>query len=282
MNRKLLQTSFGLKWNPFSPDVPVEALWVPPPIALFCSRLEYQAREGGFALISGDPGSGKSVALRLLAHQLDGLGDVVVGVLSRPQSHVADFYRELGHLFGVPLSPHNRWAGAKVLREKWHAHLEQTLFRPVLLVDEAQQMRPAVVAELRLLASTDFDSRSLLTVVLAGDRRLLAQLKSDELMPLASRFRARLVFDSLGSAELLECLQHCLEQAGNPGLMTPQLMRMLCEHALGNPRVLMNMAQDLLVAALQREIPQLDEKLYMELFVPSGKKQRQRAKATRT
>ncbi len=118
MNRKLLQTSFGLKWNPFSPDVPVEALWVPPAIALFCSRLEYQAREGGFALVSGDPGSGKSVTLRLLAHQLDGLGDVVVGVLSRPQSHVADFYRELGHLFGVPLSPHNRWAGAKVLREK--------------------------------------------------------------------------------------------------------------------------------------------------------------------
>ncbi len=51
MNRKLLQTSLGVKWNPFSPDVPVEALWVPPRIALFCSRLEFQAREGGFALM---------------------------------------------------------------------------------------------------------------------------------------------------------------------------------------------------------------------------------------
>jgi len=282
MNRKLLQTNFGLKWNPFSPDVPVEALWIPPGTAMFCSRLEYQAREGGFALLSGDSGSGKSVTLRLLAHQLDGLGDLVVGALSRPQSHVADFYRELGHIFGVPLSPHNRWAGAKVLREKWHAHLEQTLFRSVLLVDEAQQLRPAVVAELRLLASTDFDSKSLLTVVLAGDRRLLAQLKSDEMMPIASRFRARLIFEPLAPKELLECLQHCLEQAGKPTLMTPQLTYTLCEHAMGNPRVLMNMAQELLVAALQRQLPQLDEKLYLELFAPSAKTQRQRATATRT
>jgi type II secretory pathway predicted ATPase ExeA len=281
VNRKLLQTSFSVKWNPFSPDVPVEALWVPPRIQLFCSRLEYLAREGGFALISGDPGCGKSVAMRLLANQLDGLGDVVVGALSRPQSHLADFYRELGHLFGVPLTPHNRWAGAKVLREKWQAHVEHTLCRPVLLIDEAQQMRPPVVAELRLLASTDFDSKSLLTVVLAGDRRLLAQLKSDELMPLASRMRARLIFDSLGPKELLECLQHCLEQAGNPGLMTAPLMRTLCEHALGNLRVLMSMALDLLAAALGRQLPQIDEKLYLELFAPSGKKERQRASATR-
>ncbi len=281
MNRKLLQTSFGLKWNPFSPDVPIEALWVPPRIQLFCSRLEYQVREGGFALISGDPGSGKSVALRLLAHHLGGLGDLVVGVLLRPQSHLADFYRELGHLFGVPLAPHNRWAGSKMLREKWLAHLDQTLFRPVLLIDEAQQMHPLVVAELRLLASSDFDSRCLLGVVLGGDGRLLAQLKSEEMLPLASRLRARLILESLSPKDLLECLRHCLERAGNPQLMTPELINTLCEHALGNPRVLMNMAEELLVAALQRQLAQLDEKLYLEVFAPSAKRDRVRAPAAR-
>jgi general secretion pathway protein A len=281
MNRKALQASFGLKWNPFSPDVPVEALWEPPWIRNFCSRLEYQVREGGFALIAGDPGSGKSVATRLLAHHLGGLGDVTVGVLSRPQSHVADFYREMGHLFTVPLTPHNRWAGAKVLRDKWLAHVEQTLCRPVLLVDEAQQMQTAVVAELRLLASTEFDSRSLLTVVLAGDGRLLSQLKSEEMLPLASRLRARLILEPLVPKDLLDCLRHCLERAGNPQLMTPELMNTVCEHALGNLRVLMNIAQDLLAAAFQRQLPQLDEKLYLELFAPSAKRDRSRPAVAR-
>ncbi|PPQ40803.1 hypothetical protein CCS01_00400, partial [Rhodopila globiformis] len=42
--------------------------------------------------------------------------DVTVGVISRPQANIADFYREMGELFGVELRPHNRWGGAKILR----------------------------------------------------------------------------------------------------------------------------------------------------------------------
>src|SRR5216684_651987 len=86
------------------------------------------------SLITGDPGTGKSAALRLLAHHLQTLSDVQVGVLARPQSGLGDFYREVGTLFGVVLAPHNRWAGFKALREKWLAHVEATRYRPVLLI----------------------------------------------------------------------------------------------------------------------------------------------------
>ena len=113
-------------------------------------------------------------------------------MLTRPQSTVGDFYRELGHIFGVDLTPHNRWAGAKALREIWLAHIDASRDRPVLLVDEAQEMLPAVLSELRLLASSRLDARSLLTVVLAGDSRLAARLRRPELLPIASRIRARL------------------------------------------------------------------------------------------
>jgi type II secretory pathway predicted ATPase ExeA len=266
MNPKKLQALYSLKWNPFSPDVPIEALWLSPRVELFCSRLEYQVKEGGFALITGEPGTGKSVALRLLAHRLAQLPELNVGVLTRPQSRLADFYRELGALFGLSLVPHNRWGGFKGLRERWLAHLEQTLYRPVLLVDEAQEMQPAVLAELRLLASMDFDSRSLLTVVLCGDSRLMGQLKTDELLPIASRIRARLLLDGATPKELSDLLQHAAERAGNPTLMTHELMLTLAEHSAGLPRVLMHMAHDLLLAGLERERDRLDEKLYLEVF----------------
>ena len=141
MTDKLLAT-YGLKWDPFSPDVPVEALWVSSEMQHFLSRVRALLRDGGFALITGEPGSGKSVALRFLAHHLQTLPDVLVGVISRPQSALADFYRELGDLFGVSLVPHNRWAGFKTLRQKWLSHLDTALHRPVLLVDEAQEMHP--------------------------------------------------------------------------------------------------------------------------------------------
>lgn len=268
MTKKLLAL-YGLKWNPFAAEVPLEALVTTPKVEAFCWRIEQShVREGGFALITGDPGTGKSVVLRLLAERLGRLRDLTVGALTHPQSRVADFYRELGELFGVALRPHNRWNGFKSLRERWQTHLESTLLRPVLLIDEAQEMPPVVLSELRLLASAHFDSRPLLSVVLAGDGRLPDLLRCEELLPLGSRIRTRLTLEYASREELRACLQHLLDAAGNATLMTPELMTTLCEHAVGNYRVLTTMAADRLAVAAQRELAQLDDKLYLEVFAP--------------
>jgi type II secretory pathway predicted ATPase ExeA len=266
MNSKLLAL-YGLKWNPFSPELPTEAIFVPPRIENFCWRIEHaQIKEGGFALIHGDPGTGKSIALRLLAERLSRLPDITVGAINHPQSNLADFYRELGDIFAVPLRPHNRWGGFKALRERWISHLESTRRRPVLLVDEAQEMSPAVLCELRLLASARFDSQPLLCVVLAGDARLIDKLRREELIPLGSRIRTRLATEQASREELLACLDHLLAGAGHASLMTPQLRLTLCDHAAGNYRILTQLAAELLVSAAQRDLPLLDEKLYLEVF----------------
>jgi general secretion pathway protein A len=195
MNKKLLSL-YGLKYNPFGQEVPVEALLSTPKIDSFLWRLENgQVREGGFALISGDPGSGKSAVMRLVAQRLRGLGELRVGELEHPQSSLADFYRELGDLFDVRLKPHNRWAGFRTLRERWQSHIDATLLRPVLLIDEGQQMTAPVMTELRVLSSTNLDARIILTVVLAGDSRLLERLRQEELLPLGSRLRNRLLLE---------------------------------------------------------------------------------------
>ena len=274
MNQKLLAL-YGLKWNPFSPEVPTEALLVSSKIDSFCWRVEHGLlREGGFALISGDPGSGKSVVLRLLAERLGRLHELVVVALSHPSSRLADLYRELGELFGVMLRPHNRWGGFKTLRERWLAHLHDTQLRPVLLIDEAQEMLPSVLAELRLLASTQFDSRTVLSVVLAGDARLSEKLRRDELLPLGSRIRLRLLMDYASSEDLKTCLTHLLDRAGNPTLMTEALKTTLCDHAAGNYRAMMTIAANLLTVAAERNLTQLDEKLYFEVFAPDARKPR--------
>ena len=175
-------------------------------------------------------------------------------------------YRELGDIFAVPLRPHNRWGGFKSLRERWLAHLETTRGRAVLLIDEAQEMSPAALCELRLMASARFDSQPLLCVVLAGDARLIDKLRREELIPLGSRIRTRLATEHASREDLLAALNHLLAGAGNASLMTPALRHTLCDHAAGNYRILTTMAAELLAAATQRELPQLDEKLYLEVF----------------
>lgn len=267
MNSKLLSL-YGLKYNPFRPDTPTDALFVTPVVDAFCRRVEFGLTDGGFAMITGDPGTGKSVALRVLEHRLRKRPDLVVATLERPVGRASDFYREVGELFGVALQPHNRWGGFKALRARWSEHIQSSLLRPVLIIDEAQEMVSNVLTELRLLASKELDAKLLLCVVFAGDARLPERFRSEELMPLGSRIRRRVKLEPASRDELAACLDHLLDAAGAPQLMTSELRITLAEHAAGNYRVLMNLADELLGVAAERDLARLDEKLFIETFAP--------------
>lgn len=261
-----LRSFYGLKWNPFSQEIPVEAIVPTPQMETFCWRVEALLDDGGFALLDGNPGDGKSVSLRFVARKLAVLPDVVVGVLTHPQSGVADLYRELGDLFGVALRPHNRWTGFRELRKKWFEHIETTLYRPVLLIDDAQMMQTPALSELRVLASAEFDSRSILTVVLAANLQLADRFRTDELAPLGTRIRVRMRTDSASHEELGEFLRRSLIEAGCPQLMTHELQNILVERSNGNYRILKNLADEILQVGCHEKAKQLDEELYLKVF----------------
>ena len=263
---KKLMSLYGLKWNPFSPDVPPEALYRRPELAAFLWRVENLVMDGGIACVTGDPGYGKSVALRLIDDQLKGLREVTVARLDRPQSGLPDFYRELGELFGVTLRVSNRYGGFSALRKKWRQHIDSTLLRPVLLIDEVQAMQTMTLSELRLLLADEFDSRRILTVVLAGDTRLAERLKDQELVPLARRIRSQLVMTPLGDDEMKKMLEHSLGAAGNKALMTVAVVEAVVAHSAGSPSVMMNTADELLARAIATEREKIDEKLFFELY----------------
>jgi type II secretory pathway predicted ATPase ExeA len=266
MNDKQLLALYGLKWNPFLPDIPVEALWHSPGFDSFCFRMETLAMRGGFALICGEPGLGKSKILHALTQRLSLMGDVVVGVMERPQSSIGDFYREMGALFGVTLSPANRYGGFKALRERWLSHINSSFFRPVLLIDEAQEMLTCCLNEVRLLSTASFDSKCILTTVLCGDMRLPDRFRNTALVSLGSRMQVRHFLEPHSKQDLIQYLDHALAQAAAPHLMTQNLKETLVDHAAGNLRLLNTMAAELLFTAAQKQLKQLDEKLFLEVF----------------
>jgi len=282
MNRKL-HSLYGLKWNPFLPGVPADSLHKDARLQSFLERMELLSDVGGYALVTGPVGSGKSSSLRVLAEHLGDLPDLLTVILTRPQCSVNDFYRELGDLFGIELNPCNRWGGAKRLRARWLEHLEQSGKRAVVLIDEAQEVQAPVLHELRLLSSYQLDSCHLLTVVLAGDERLIDRLKTPELVAVGSRVRVRLILGPRSVEELDALLEHTLKEAGASKLLAAAVREALVGHAAGNPRTLMHMASDLLEVALQREADLIDEALFFEVFESSapGREQRHKPRSSR-
>lgn len=269
MNNIDIKSLYGLKYNPFLPNIPEEALYTLPGLQTFELRIRSMARQGGFALITGEPGLGKSKTLHKIACSLEKVPDLAIGVMQRPQSRLGDFYRELGELFNVALSPANRYGGFKTLRERWIHHCQSTLFKPVLLIDEAQHVSDECLTELRILQSHQFDSQSLLFTVLCGDNRLPERFRSPELLPLGSRIGPRLVLEPLTPDQLQDYLHFALDQAGNSQLMTQGLIRTLAGHAANNLRILNQMAAELLNTAALKELPKIEEALFFELFSPN-------------
>lgn len=269
-----IKSLYGLKYNPFLPDIPKQALYSLPGSQSFELRVHSMARQGGFALITGEPGLGKSKTLHKMACSLEKIPDLSVGVMQRPQSRLSDFYRELGELFNVALSPANRYGGFKVLRERWIHHCQTTLLKPVLLIDEAQHVSDECLTELRILQSHQFDSQSLLFTILCGDNRLPERFRSAELLPLGSRIGPRLILEPLTPEQLQDYLHFALDQSGNSQLMSEELIRTLAGHAANNLRVLNQMAAELLNAAAIKELPKIDESLFFQLFSPSQSRPR--------
>ena len=276
MNHKKLMALYGIKWNPFSTDIPIEGIIADAKVQKFSWRVENLVMDGGFAMITGPVGSGKSVSMRLIAHNLSKLQDVRVAEISRPQSSVADFYRELGNLFGMDLQVTNRFGSYRSLRDKWMAHIENTLFRPILLIDEAQEMLPAVLSELRLISASSFDSKSIVTVVLSGDERLPEKFRAPDLIPLGSRIKTRLLMESKNREDLARKIGEMTERAGNPALMSEELINTIAGHSMGNYRAAMQMADELLLEGLRRDLPKLDEQLFMDVFDFTQKKMTRR------
>lgn len=269
-----LHALYGLKFNPFIAAVPLEALVKDEATKRFCWRVEQIILDGGFALVTGDSGTGKSVTLRHLNEHLKNMPELTVRIITRPQSGIRDFYREVSELFDIPMKQNNRFGNFASLRAQWQSHIKASLFRPVLLIDEAQEACDDVLNELRLLSSVDLDSKNILAVILAGDKRLPEKLRQSSLLPLESRILIRYHLDKKPQNELVHILSELIKRAGSPELMTPTLIQAIAEHAMGNLRAMVFMANELLSAASEKEQRQLDENLFFDIYRTSTKKKR--------
>ena len=211
---------FGLREKPFS--------LAPDPRYLFLSashrealaHLLYGIEEGeGFIEVIGQVGTGKTTLCRTL---LDRIGsDAEIAYIFNPSPSEVELLAAINREFGLPTAVRTRTDLLDALNQ-FLVEKNANGRRVLLVIDEAQNLDPAVLEQVRLLSNLETDRAKLLQIVLIGQPELEENLSRSDLRQLRQRITVRWSLRPLSRAEVAEYVEHRLRVAGlaDPRLFT--------------------------------------------------------------
>ena len=211
MTRKIF-SRFGLTKDPFTKEVPVEELFEHPGTESASTRLVAALEGRTSAVVTGDPGTGKTFLFRALEGKLPA-GRFRITYLHNATLNLRDFYRQLAAAIGLePRATAEavfRMIGAQI-EESADAQKVQT----VIVLDEAHLLPLGVLGHLHILLNFQRDSRPLLSLVLIGLTELRERLTRNVLASLTARLPVRVHLGPLDAEQTGNYLRHRLRLAG--------------------------------------------------------------------
>jgi general secretion pathway protein A len=239
---------FGLNEKPFSITPDPRYLFLSERHGEALAHLVYGVTEsGGFIQLTGEVGTGKTTLVRtLLLNKMPENADVAV--VLNPQLSVIEFLATICEELHIEV-PHNR-GSVKALTDALNRHLLKAYAegrRTILVVDEAQNLTPAVLEQVRLLTNLETAKQKLLQIILVGQEELRDLLARNDLRQLAQRITARYHLEPLSRDETSSYIEHRLKVAGALGEVfdagakkeiyrlsqgVPRVVNVICDRAL--------------------------------------------------
>jgi len=253
---------FNLKQSPFS--------IAPDPHYLFMSERHREALAhllygigsgGGFVLLTGEIGAGKTTVCRCFMEQIP--ENCKLGYIFNPKLSVEELLLSICDEFGIELPPQGAGAvSVKGYVDAINAYLLASHAQAknnVLIIDEAQNLSAEVLEQLRLLTNLETSERKLLQIILIGQPELRTMLARPELEQLAQRVIARYHLGSLTEAETGAYIEHRLAVAGASAIapFPRRLMGLVHSLAKGVPRRINLLCDRALLGAYVENQPQV-------------------------
>lgn len=230
----MFESHFGFQTAPFDRQLLPEQLYPATTLRELRERLRYAIERVQIMTLTGEVGAGKSTALRATVAALPAALYRFV-YLAPPPTGARALYREL--LFALHIEPPWTTPDARRTAREALARLKREGQTPVLLVDEAHLLPPAMLEELRLLTSFDMDARSVFALILCGLPTLNRQLAGRIHESLSQRIAIRYHLVGMGREETKEYVTHHLKLAGvERKIFADDALEHLFEFSHGIPR----------------------------------------------
>ena len=210
----------------------------------------------GFVMVTGEIGTGKTTICRSLLNQLD--EDVELAFVFNPLLSPVELLRTINEEFGNP----SRGETVRELVVDLNRFLlEQAAAGKncVLVIDEAQNLSPSVLEQVRLLSNLETETQKLLQIILIGQPELAQHLKLPELRQLNQRITARYHLKPLNQTETLQYIAYRLRVAGGRRKVqfTKAAVRAVYRHSKGTPRVINAICDRALLIGYTKELREI-------------------------
>jgi general secretion pathway protein A len=239
---------FGLTRHPFLKEIDPDDLFPSTTSRELEARLAHLLEMRGIGLITGDAGSGKTCACRKVVSALHtGLYKVVYVPFST--GSVMDLYKSIAWEFGL-VAERTRAALFRQIRSEVSRFVSDARCRPVLIIDEAHNLRPEVLEDLRLLTNYQMDAENRLCLILLGHPEIRRRVGMSAYEALNQRIVMRYHQEGLRREELPLYLTHLLRLAGTElPLFEPAAIEAIFQATSGLPRKVNQLAHHILFAA---------------------------------
>jgi len=254
----MFETYYGFTQTPFTRAVAPAALFGSEQHQELLARLRYLVQSRGCGLVTGEVGSGKSTAVRALAATLDAARSPVL-YISQSGLTPRNLYRDLGLQLGLSPGFYTADTRRAVTQAIWDAHAGHDR-RPLIVIDEAHLLSPAMLEEIRFLTNFGMDSASPMALCLVGQPELRARLRLRAFEAISQQVTLRFHLGGLPEAETKAYIGHYLKVAGvaHP-LFSDEAVALIHQFTKGIPRRINNVATACLLAGFVEQKTLIDE-----------------------
>ena len=234
----MYESFYGLKEKAFNLNPDPEYFYMSREHENAYVHLEYAIRESkGFAVITGEVGSGKTTLINYLLYKLK--LDINIGLITNTNIPAPQFLKAICREFEIDVDVREKVDIMEIFQDFLLERYAQNE-RVLLIIDEAQNISPEAMEEIRMLSNLEAEKSHLIQIILIGQPELKYKLQRNDLKQFAQRVSSHYHINGLSKVEVENYIQFRLKvgEAKNPNIFKKDAIELIYEHSLGIPRII--------------------------------------------